>query len=100
MARRRKKTNYRIGAVSHADDSTVHLLGWGTYVGKHVPGPQEVEGNPVAEVMVNLGVQIPKLKLDDERVVWGFQCWWGPEDKVKEWIGEREVVLVSALKEN
>lgn len=34
----------------------------------------------------------PKIELDDGRVVWGYQCWWGPEDKFDEFVEGREVI--------
>lgn len=30
----------------------------------------------------------PKILLDDGRTVWGFECWWGPEDKTKKRIDQ------------
>lgn len=32
-----------------------------------------------------LGMQEnPRIKLDNGGYCWGFECWWGPEDKTKE----------------
>lgn len=36
----------------------------------------------------------PCIQLDDGRIVWGFQCWWGNEERVKEEIGGRRLVIV------
>ena len=36
----------------------------------------------------------PKIELDDGSVVWGFQCWWGPEEQYEEMVAGREVVQV------
>ena len=58
----------RVGAVLSAGAGAVKLLGYGVYAGH--------------------------FKLDDGRVVWGCQCWWGPEDKVRQMIGDRRVVVV------
>ena len=27
-----------------------------------------------------------------------MQCWWGPEDKIKEMIGDKEVIIVPVEK--
>lgn len=36
----------------------------------------------------------PKLLLDSGKVVWGFECWWGSEEKIRDSIGSRRVVDV------
>lgn len=58
----------RVGAIKSADDTTVELLGFGTYQG--------YDESP-------LGVPNPKIELDDGTVVWGFQCWWGEQEKIE-----------------
>lgn len=35
------------------------------------------------------GVVIPKIVLDDGQVVWGAECWWGPESTYATFRGER-----------
>lgn len=94
----------RIGAVLKMDAETVHLLGYGIYEGDHEPpfGPlgfskaehdkvvteMKADGRlPADYVWVN-----PRLLLDDGRIVWGAQCWWGGEEAVRRQIGERTVV--------
>lgn len=38
----------------------------------------------------------PKIELDNGDIVWGYQCWWGPEEKWSdEYIRGREVKEVS-----
>lgn len=38
----------------------------------------------------------PKIELDNGDIVWGYQCWWGPEEKWSdEFIRGREVKEVS-----
>jgi hypothetical protein len=37
----------------------------------------------------------PKIVLDNGETVWGCECWWGPEDKIKNMIGEREIVSIT-----
>lgn len=71
----------RVGAILKADDTTVHLLGYGVYEGMKVPE--------------ELGFPNPCIKLDNGGVVWGYQCWWGSEEKIKAMIGNRTVVEVS-----
>lgn len=70
----------RVGAVLSATDEEVRLLGWGVY-----EGDQE---SP-------LGFPNPRIRLDDGRIVWGYQCWWGPEEKMKtKFIEGRRVIDV------
>lgn len=38
----------------------------------------------------------PRIDLDDGSVVWGFQCWWGPEEREEEKAAGREIVMLSA----
>ena len=100
MARRRRKkkteaptdslpVGTRVGMIGSSDDATVYLVGYGVYMGLDEP-PVDI-GVPF-EMIEFFGPH--KIVLDDEQVVWGFQGWWGPEEKVKEWIGAREVVPI------
>ena len=75
----------RAGAFSSCDDDTIELLGYGTYEGEQVPDK---------EALKRLVVPNPKITLDDGRVVWGFECWWGSEEKIKKMESTRTVVLV------
>lgn len=36
----------------------------------------------------------PKIVLDSGKVVWGCECWWGPEEKMRAEIAGRRVVDV------
>lgn len=91
----------RVGAVLKATPVEVHLLGWGVYDGEHEPpfGPfgmskAELERmKACGEVRPDFHWSNPRITLDDGKVVWGAQCWWGPEAKVREIIGDRVVVL-------
>jgi hypothetical protein len=38
----------------------------------------------------------PKIQLDNGKVVWGYQVWWGPEKHVVEMIGKRAIKRVDA----
>ncbi|MFF1469107.1 hypothetical protein [Streptomyces mirabilis] len=41
-------------------------------------------------------VSNPRIDLDNGTTVWGFQCWWGPEDGFEKWVGDRELIEVPA----
>lgn len=86
-----KKMGMRVGAVLSADENIVKFLGYGTYAGEEIPPDGFLH---------DIGVSNPKIILDNGDVVWGHQCWWGDEEKVKRVIGEREVVVVSLAGES
>lgn len=59
----------RVGAVISATNEKVVFLGYGKYVGDHkLPGHD---------------LKNPKIVLDDGRVFWGCECWWGEEGRMK-----------------
>lgn len=70
----------RVGAISHDEEDAVYLFGYGIYEGMHV--------HP------DLGLENPRIKLDSGKIVWGCECWWGPEEKVRSSIGDRFIVLL------
>ena len=78
----------RVGAVQSADNTTVKLYGYGVYEGEEIP-PKEVN-----EFYAEVGITNPKMTMDNGNVIWGCQCWWGPEKRIKEMIGDRKVEIV------
>lgn len=76
------KAGDRVGAISESNEDSVSLYGYGMYLGDvDVPG---------------MWIPVPKIALDGGGFVYGYECWWGPEDKVKASIGERKVIEVPA----
>lgn len=71
----------RVGAISSADETQVKIFGFGVYDGRIV--------HP------ELGIPNPRITLDSGEVVWGCECWWGAEAKIKASIGDRETVIVA-----
>lgn len=73
----------RVGAILGADydNDTVKVLGYGTFQGYEVPPP---DGGWIAQALHNMKQTNAKILLDTGEVVWGCQCWWGPEGQVKE----------------
>lgn len=81
----------RVGAIASADDETVRLYGYGVYLGEEVPPPGiQLWGLDLHE----LGHKNPMIQLDGAKIVWGCECWWGPEVKIKQIIGHRKVTWV------
>lgn len=80
-----KKIGDRVGAIIGGDAKRVELLGFGVYSGDEVP-----EGaRGMGPLMVEAGMTNPKITLDNGDVVWGCECWWGPEAeiirRIEEW---------------
>ena len=109
------KIGDRVGAIRSADKDTVRLFGYGVYEGDHVR-PDSVPGmfGTTAEAR-KMAIEVygpesqwtdiqrlafrrlcenPRIRLDSGDVVWGCQCWWGPEDEIKRAIGDRVVEIV------
>ncbi len=70
----------RVGAWLKADHATVHLLGYGVYDGTF-------------ETIVTMEPN-PRITLDNGKIVWGYECWWGPEERMKKSISNRTVINV------
>lgn len=71
----------RVGAILSGKGNTVKFLGYGVYVGDEIPpntGP-----NSMTAWMEEDRVPNPKIQLDNGDVVWGCECWWGPEDRIR-----------------
>jgi len=80
----------RIGAFHSCTEETLLLLGYGVYEGDEIP-PEEILC-PEVGVPFLLQLPIPKLRLDDGRVVWGCELWWNTELEVKRLEAGRQVV--------
>lgn len=81
----------RVGAILSANKEEVRLFGYGTYRGDEIPD-DGVGG--LGALIREVGNTNPKIVLDSGKVVWGCECWWGTERKIKESIGDRRVVMI------
>jgi hypothetical protein len=96
------KVGQRVGAILGAKDGQIDFLGWGLYEGDHVPPEpigmmklmgesweevyrygEETWGLTVEQCQEKLPLKNPRIRLDSGHVVWGAECWWGSEEKVK-----------------
>ena len=82
----------RVGAILSAKGNVVRFLGYGVYEGDF--DPEEGADGSLAEAMRELGFKNPRIRLDDGRIVWGIQCWWSAEEKVRAMISGKEIVMV------
>ena len=63
-------------AIRDSQDGVLNIYGAGTYVGD-VDLPEYAGG-------FNFGQSNPKIELDNGKVVFGCECWWGPEEHLRE----------------
>jgi hypothetical protein len=80
------KIGDRVGAVQKSNAETVCLFGYGEYIGDSIP---------TRGFLGTVGIENPTIRLDNGQVVYGFECWWGSEEKVKSMIGDRKIEIVS-----
>jgi len=103
----RVKQEERVYAVLSATPEEVSLLGFGVYVGDEVPPvptgfvravfgaatweefDRVVAADAACEPNPTARPTNPKIILDDGEVVWGAECWWGPESAYKAFRGAR-----------
>lgn len=85
----------RVGAILSAslEDKTFKFLGYGVYEGDFVP--HQGAAGWMTSAIRGWGHTNPRIKLDSGKVVYGCQCWWGPEEQVQKMIAEYEAAGVS-----
>jgi hypothetical protein len=64
----------RVGAILGANDKVVEFLGYGKYLGEEIPPGS------------HLPFSNPKIQLDTDEIIWGYQCWWGSEKEIREMV--------------
>lgn len=89
----------RVIAISHDDGPTFFIFGYGTFEGCFLP-PYIDEAEAIKEILIGhdaaakvipslpalsdemvrtmilLDNANPRIKLDNGKVVWGYECWW------------------------
>ena len=97
----------RVGALLSANNTEVHLLGFGVYDGEQEPpfgpmGAPKEDYEAVLKEMKDAGQvpadyiwKNPRITLDNGRVVWGCQCWWGPEESIRRRIEGLKIIPAS-----
>lgn len=73
----------RVGVMLGAKADIIEFIGYGTYLGEEIP-PPEIGG-------YNFQALTPKIQLDDGKIVWGCEIWWGDETAMKRNINAWEV---------
>jgi hypothetical protein len=88
----------RVGAIISSEEKKTYFLGYGVYEGDFPFGDTSSTapvGN-VADMARMRGLPNPRIRLDTGQIVWGCECWWGPEEKIKEKLAAsgKEICLV------
>lgn len=83
------KIGDRVGAILSTKGDEIHFLGWGVYEGNFLP--VEAVGW-LAEELCARQRPNPRIRLDSGKVVYGCECWWGGEEKIKEQLSKFKVV--------
>ncbi len=96
----RHKVGSRVGAILGSKEKVVDFLGYGVYEGDFDPDKPEDAPRAVGAI-ADMGRQAaviaaenniaylrrnPKIRLDNGKIVWGCECWWGSEEEVKKQI--------------
>ncbi len=83
----------RVCAISHSseDGKTTYIFGYGTYVADEVP---ETAAGQLGQMLRNAKLVNPKIVLDSGKVVWGCECWHGPEERVKKELADNGQTIV------
>lgn len=63
-------------AISHSKDGVLYIFGRGKYIGETVP---KGAGGFLGSVLEQKEVKNPTIELDGGELVYGCECWWGPE---------------------
>lgn len=84
----------RVVAIQKATDDEVFIYGYGVYRGDSVPPKGR---NEHADLYNTLELPNPCIELDEGGMVFGFECWWGDEEKFKKWVGVRKITKVDPL---
>jgi len=86
------KMGDRVGAIlNQDDDGTINFLGYGVYERDEVPSSA---AGGMAKSLREIGILNPKIVLDNGKVVWGCECWWGSEKRVAETLKDQKVINV------
>jgi hypothetical protein len=79
--RPRYEVGDRVGAILGFKDGIAEFLGYGKYEGEQ-PVSEEAVGM-FAELCRMSGRSNPCILLDNGKRVYGCECWWGSEEKIK-----------------
>lgn len=80
----------RVGAIVSKKESTIEMFGYGVYLGDKIPESDNVKMFGVS--LKELGHKNPCIQLDSGKKVYGCECWWALQKKIKDIESECDVV--------
>ena len=85
----------RVGAVLGSENGVVRFFGFGVLEGDKLPGADAapLPCGPIGEILISMEKKNPRILLDSGQYVWGCECWWGSEEKVKEMLAAATEVV-------
>lgn len=95
MPKQLPEVGQRVYAVRNEDEENVYLYGYGEYIGNQPSEDDLTMDTPFGPQTMPKGTPNPQIKLDDGSVLWGYECWWGPEKGFSSKFGDKKVVTVS-----
>ena len=84
------KIGERVGAIlgQNEEEQTCKFFGYGIYEGDFVLD-ENVKGH-IADMMRELKIENPRIRLDTGKFVYGCECWWGSEKEIQEMLKKIE----------
>lgn len=89
--------SHRVVALMSVTAEEVKIFGHGVYLGDFTPTEEEAKLHPNLEFVRMVGAENPKIQLDDGNIVWGAECYWGPEEGFDNWLDARKLTTVNIV---
>lgn len=91
-----RKVGSRVAAICSATEEKAIIFGKGTYIGDQVP-PKGI--GEFTDLLNEAGITNPTIKLDDGNLVYGCECWWGPEEILDKYPAFETISILDRRKE-
>lgn len=72
----------RVGAIQSFQDGHLQIFGYGVFEGEVIP-EEGLDG--MLGYLHEVGVRNPCILLDSGERIYGAECWWGPEEDIKQY---------------
>lgn len=81
----------RVGAILDLHDGKARFFGYGILIDEEVPHGAGGMGSLLAEI----GVRNPTILLESGEKVFGCECWWASEERVRKMLEGTTITMVS-----
>lgn len=80
---------FRVGVIFAVSPEKKQVLffGFGTFLGYFKPEREDVGFLPEEKDVLRL--PNPKILLDNGDVIWGYECWWGKEQEIRDFLQQK-----------